>query len=181
MRYDSIATIPPRLEWQIRSLLYAEWPGPDETDAAQPLIAAELHPVYFVLADEEQVLSCARTIWAPVSHLGQSLKLYGLGDVITKPEFRHQGYGRYIVEEATAHIKSDREADAGVLLTESKLEPLYRRSGWGYIPELQVTTGEHDGCAAGESFPMMLFLSAKARSMRETFSEGLLILPGNEW
>ena len=34
-RYDSVATIPPHLEAQIRTLLHAEWPGPDVTGAAQ--------------------------------------------------------------------------------------------------------------------------------------------------
>lgn len=181
MRYDSASTIPARLEAQVHSLLHAEWPDPDEDDASRPLIDPELHPVSFVLADGNQVLSYARTIWAAVFHLGQSFKLYGLGDVITRPEFRHKGYGGRIVEEATTHIKSDRAADAAVLLTEPKLEPLYQRSGWGYVPGLRVATGEYDGCIAWESFPMMLFLSAKARSVREIFHAEILVLPGDEW
>ncbi len=87
MRYDYATMIPLRLETQVRSLLYAEWPGEDENEAAQPLIHPELHPVYFVLADGDQVLSYARTIWTTVTHLGQSFKLYGLGDVVSKPEY----------------------------------------------------------------------------------------------
>jgi len=116
-----------------------------------------------------------------VSHLRQSFKLYGLGDVITKPDCRRKGYGGQIVEEATTHIKSDRDADAAVLLTEAKLEALYQRSGWGYVPGLRVTTGEYDGFAAGETFPMMLFLSPKARAVRARFPEERLVLQGDEW
>lgn len=178
MRYDSAALIPLRLEAQIRSLLYAEWPASDEDEVARPLIDPELHPVYFVLADGDQVLSYARTIWAMVTHLGQSFKLYGLGDVITKPEFRYKGYGGRIVREATTHIKSDREADAAVLLTEPKWEMFYRRSGWDYIAGLRVVTSECDERAI---FPMMLFLSVKAQAVRATFATDRLMLPGDEW
>jgi predicted GNAT family N-acyltransferase len=181
MRYDSTATVPFHLEVQVRSLLYAEWSGSDEGDAAQPLTDPQLHPTYFILADEDQVLSYARTIWAMVSHLGQSFKLYGLGDVVTEPKFRRKGYGSRIVEEATTHIKSDREADAALLLTEPSLETFYRRSGWKYVPGLRVMTGEYDECSIGTTFPMMMFLSAKAYTSREVFPEDRLVLPGNEW
>ena len=181
MRYDAAATIPPRLEAQIRSLLHVEWPGPDEGHTAQPLCDPELHPAYFVLANGDQVLSYARTIWATVLHRGQSFKLYGLGDVVTRLEFRLKGYGGCVAKEATTHIRSDQEADAAVLLTEPKLEAFYRRSGWEYVPGLRVVTSEYDECAAGEAFPMMLFLSAKAHAAREILAEDSLILPGDEW
>lgn len=181
MRYDSSTTMPLPLETQIRSLLNTEWPGAEEGDAARPLLDPELHPVHFVLADGDQVLSYARTIWATISHIGQSFKLYGLGDVITKPEFRHRGHARRVVEMATIHIKSDRKADAGVLLTEPKLEPLYRRSGWKYVSGLRVKTGEHSGCATVESFPMILILSEKAYALRDKFGDDVLVLPGDEW
>jgi GNAT superfamily N-acetyltransferase len=179
-RYDSTVTMPPHLEIQIRSLLYAEWPDPED-DNLQPLTEPKLHPTYFILADENQVLSYARTIWAMVSHLGQGFKLYGLGDVVTAPEFRRQGYGSRIVEEATTHIKSDREADAALLLTDPVLEILYRRSGWEFVPGLQIMTGEYDSCSIEALFPMMLFLSAKANALRDAFTEETLVLPGDEW
>ena len=181
MRYDSSAAVPPHLEAQIRSLLYAEWPGADEADAALALIDPELHPVYFVLSEGGQVLSYARTIWAAVPHLGQSFKLYGLGDVATRPGFRRKGFGRRVVGGATAHVMSDREADAAVLLTEPKLEPFYRRIGWEYVPGLRVATGESGGCAAGAAIPMALFLSARARAARAIFPRERLVLPGDEW
>ena len=181
MRYDFPATVPPHLEAQIRSLLYAEWSGTNEPDIAPALLGPELHPVYFVLAEGDQVLSYARTIWATVPYLGQSFKLYGLGDVVTQPGFRHKGYGGCVVGEATTHIRSDREADAAVLLTEPKLEPFYRRSGWDYVPGLRVATGESDECGAVATIPMVLFLSAKACAARAIFPSETLVLPGDEW
>jgi predicted N-acetyltransferase YhbS len=181
MRYDFPATVPPHLEAQIRPLLYAEWPGADDTDIAPALPGPELHPTYFVLAEGDRVLSYARTIRATVPHLGQSFKLYGLGDVVTRPGSRRKGYGGYVVGEATTHIKSDPEADAALLLTGPKLEPFYRRSGWDHVPGLRVATGGSDECAAAATTRMMLFLSPKACAARAIFPSETLVLPGDEW
>ena len=181
LRYDSTAAIPPHLDAQVRSLLDSEWPDPEERDTAQPLTDAKLHPTYFILADEDQVLSYARTIWAMVPHLGQTFKLYGLGDVVTDPEFRRRGYGRRIVEEATIHIKSDRKSDAALLLTQPALKDFYRQIGWEYVPGLRVLTGEYGECGIEVTVPLMMFLSPRAYALREVFTEDALVLPGGEW
>lgn len=180
--YNSSARIPPRLGAQVRSLLYAAgWLRGDETDAARPLTAPVLCPTYFLLVEGERVLSYARTIRAAVPHAGLSFKLYGLGDVITGPEFRRHGYGGRIVREATTYIKLDQEADAAVLLTGPKLGPFYGRSGWEYVRGLRVATGWGGERVEEAAIPMMLFLSAKARASRASFTEGVLALPGDEW
>lgn len=140
-RYDGADELPRELERQVRSLLQAEWPATgDET--AGPLVAPEWHPTHFILADGHKVWSYARTIWALVTHLSRGLKLYGLGDVVTAPELRGSGYGSRVVREATAYIRSDREADAALLLTGPGLEAFYRRCGWEAVPELEVRTDE---------------------------------------
>lgn len=175
-RYDAGLPMPPHLEAQIRTLLTAQWPG-DEDETNQPLMDSALSPVYFVLGDGEQVFSYARTIRASVSHLGQNFLLYGLGDVITKPEFRHQGCGRRVVAVATAYIQADHEADAAILQTVPELEAFYNHCGWVSVPGLRVTTNE----LAEASFPMMLWLSDIALSARATFTKHNLVLPGNEW
>jgi GNAT superfamily N-acetyltransferase len=182
VRYKSSARIPPRFGAQVRSLLCAAgWLGADETDAARPLPDPGLCPTYFLLVEGERLLSYARTIWAAVPHAGRSFKLYGLGDVITRPEFRRHGYGGRVVREATTYIKSDQEADAAVLLTEPKLEAFYGRSGWEYVRELRVATGGGGERGEEATIPMMLFLSARAQGLRAAFTEGVLALPGDEW
>ena len=179
-RYGGADEIPRELERQVRSLLRAEWPVPgDETDGT--FVAPEWHPTHFILADGHKVWSYARTVWARVTHLSRGLKLYGLGDVVTAPGLRGSGYGSRVVREATAHIRSDREADAAVLLTGPELEAFYRRCGWEAVPELEVRTDEYDEHHRGASLPMMLFLSASAGSMRAGFHASPLVLPGDEW
>ena len=177
-RYNGADDIPRELERQICALLQAEWPA-SEDEAGGPLVAPQWHPTYFILAEGEMVWSYARTIWARVTHLGRGLKLYGLGDVVTAPELRGSGYGSRVVREVTAHIRSDREADAAVLLTEPGLEAFYRRFGWETVPRLEVRTGEYEEHHLGDSLPMMLFLSASAG--RAGFHASPLVLPGDEW
>lgn len=179
-RYDGTDEFPSEMERQIRSLLQAEWPTPEgETDG--PLVAPRWHPTYFILTEGGMVWSYARTVWARVTHLGRGLKLYGLGDVVTSPELRGSGYGGRVVREAAAYIRSDREADAALLLTGPGLEPFYQRCGWEAVPELEVRTDDYDEHHRGGSLPMMLFLSASAGSMRPGFHVSPLVLPGDEW
>ena len=178
--YDSADEIPFELERQVRSLLQAEWPGPVDEPGAL-LSAPQWHPTYFILAEGGTVWSYARTVWARVMHLGRSLKLSGLGDVITAPRLRCSGYGGRVVREATAHIRSDREADAALLLTEPGLEAFYRRCGWESVPGLEVKTDDYDEHNEGVNLPMMLFLSESAGHMRAGFCASPLILPGDEW
>jgi GNAT superfamily N-acetyltransferase len=179
--YDSSAELPRALAGQIRSALLAEWPGSEADDTGGLLLGPEWHPTYFVLADEDGLRSYARTVWARVVHQAQHFKLYGLGDVLTVPQHRCQGYGGRIVQEATAHIRSDPTADAAVLLTQPKLAALYRRSGWEEVPGLQVMSGGCDGHVTNAILPMMMFLSAAAQSARARFAGDTLVLPGDEW
>ena len=181
LTYNSSAGLPHELASEIQAALLDQWPGPDMNDAEGPMIEPELHPTYFVLAAGGQLRSYARTIWAHVTHRGKRLKLYGLGDVITLPEYRRRGYASRVVQAATAHIQSDPEADAALLITESELGGLYRRSGWEYVRELRVESGEYEGQEASDTCAMMLFLSKAARCAREGFASSLLVLPGDEW
>jgi predicted N-acetyltransferase YhbS len=181
MRYASTDTIRLHLEARIRALLHAEWPGNEATEATQPLLASEFHPMHFVLADAEEVLGYARTIWMEVPYLEQNLKLYGLGDVVIKPKFRNQRYGTRIVEAATVFIQSDQEADAAVLLTEPNLEAFYRRCGWRHFTRPQIVISESGGCAAEANFPMMLLLSTRAHAALNKLQDEPLVLTGDEW
>ena len=179
--YDSPSDFPRELAQQICSALLKEWPSPDADDSVESLIHPELHPTYFILADGNRLLSYARTTWVTLEYGAQRFKLYGLSDVMTVPEYRHKGYGDRIVHEATAHIRSDPEADVALLLTRPELAVLYQRSGWEHVPELRVESGEDERHEASDAFPMMLFLSAAACTARASFASHTLVLPGDDW
>jgi GNAT superfamily N-acetyltransferase len=177
--YAASEALPPELGHEIRALLDAQWPGPNDNVGAGPLIDPDLHPVYFVLREGDEVVGYARTIWAWATHKGQAIKIYGLGDVVTRPRWRRQGFARRVVEAATGHIRSD--ADAAVLLTQPALERLYAASGWAHVPGMRVVTDERDGAPTAEDCVMMLFLSAGAREDRDTYRHEPLVLAGDEW
>jgi len=176
--YDTSDALRPEIERQIRALLDAQWPASDDEPASGPLLDPDLHPVFFVLASGDIVLSYGRTIRALVPHDGGALKVYGLGDVVTAPEWRRAGCGGRIVEAATAHIRSDPEADLAVLLTEPALERWYGRHGWDHIPGLRVRTGEYEDAQSAGVLPMFLVLST---ALGTPPTEHTLTLPGEEW
>jgi predicted N-acetyltransferase YhbS len=176
--YHSWSEIPPELASQIRASLWREWPGTADEENAGEVIAPDLHPVFFVLAEQEQLRCYARTIWATVSHQGQFFRLYGLGDVLTPPACRRNGFARQVVQAATAQLCADPQADAAILLTGTTLAALYEACGWEPMPALRVAC---DGRENNDALPMMLFLSTKARAAREGFADNLLLLPGDEW
>jgi GNAT superfamily N-acetyltransferase len=178
--YTASEALPPEVDPQIRTLLDAEWPGASG-NAGSPLIDPDLNPMYFVLSSGDEVVGYARTIWAWGVHKGQATKVYGLGDVVTRPRWRRQGFGRRVVEAATRHIRADADADLAVLLTEPKLEKLYAESGWVHVPGMRLVTGERNGASTTGDFVMMLFLSAAARRDRDSYSHAPLILAGDEW
>lgn len=179
--YHSAKDLPPHFEWQIRAFLRLLWFDENEDELNEPLTPEELHPVYFVLARENSLISYARIIWMPIDHLGNTYKMYGLGDVFTFPASRKKGYGSRVVESATNYIRADSEADIAILLTEPGLENFYRSIGWEYIPDLRLLTGEPDNPQTRDDFAMMLFLSGKAKQNHTNFQTQTVFLPGDEW
>ncbi|MDQ2676624.1 MAG: GNAT family N-acetyltransferase [Actinomycetota bacterium] len=179
--YTASDAIHPKLDRQIRALLSTAWPGADDEQESGALVDPALHPVSFVITSGEHVLSYGRTIWAWVSHDDRTLKIYGLGDVVTAPEWRRSGSGGRVVEAATTHIRSDQDADLAVLLTEPGLEAWYGRRGWSHMPGMRIVTDEYDGDHTANPFAMVLLLSAAMRSARAELSKCTLVLPGDEW
>ncbi|MBX7220870.1 MAG: GNAT family N-acetyltransferase [Blastocatellia bacterium] len=180
LKFDSIDDIPPPLVEQVQQLLLAQWGDPDEPELSHPVIQSELHPVYFLVTEDRRVRSYTRTIWKQTAHLGDSFKLYGLGDVIADPQFRQHGFGGMVVEAASNHIRSDPQADAAFLITEPRLGKFYGRYGWEHIPELRVTNDE-DELDDESEFSMMMFLSPKAQAARAKWCREPLHLTDDEW
>lgn len=175
------AEIPPEIERQIRALLGTAWPASDEEPMSGSLVDPALHPTYFVLTSANVLLAYGRTIRAWVPYNGGALKVYGLGDVITTPERRRSGYGGRIVEAATAHIRSDTDADLAVLLAEPGLEGWYGRHGWIHVPGVRVRTGEYEDARMAGAAPMFLLLSTALGTSPTEIAEHTLVLPGDEW
>jgi hypothetical protein len=146
-----------------------------------PLVPPERHPQHVVIAERHALISHARVVWMQVEHAGQPFKLYCLGDVLTYPAFRKRGYGRQVVDRATALIQADPEADAALLFTNPVQEGFYGASGWEPVPGLTAFVGLPENREPHNYFAMMLFCSDKARQARHTFETQTLMLPGYGW
>ena len=180
--YQSTEELPKQFEWQIRTFLRILWFNANEDEYSEPITSTEFHPVYFVLAGEDKlIISYARIIWMSIIHLGETYKIYGLGDVFTFPASRNKGFGKKVVSSATNYIRADSDADVALLLTEPKLENFYQQSGWEYIPDLRLLTGEQRKLKLNSDFAMMMFLSQKAQHNRTNFQTQSVFLPGDEW
>jgi predicted N-acetyltransferase YhbS len=106
-----------------------------------------------------------------ISHLGESYKLRGVGEVMTNPSFRRTGHGQRAVTAATDYIRTT-DADIGMLFTMPELESFYGSSGWEAINTQGITFGDPNQPRFDDAYVMMLFLSDKAKTHRADFEHG---------
>ncbi len=127
----------------------------------------ESHPLSFALVEQDVLISHALVSWRALTHAGETYKMYGLSAVLTYPQFGRQGYGRRVVDAATAHILAS-DADAAMLGCKPHLIPFYAASGWSDMPATQILCGPPSAPATGGRV-MMLFVSEKGRQGRLAF------------
>lgn len=173
--------LPTEYECQIRAYIRMLWHDEYLYDLDGPLVPPERHPQHVVIAERHALISHARVVWEQVEHARQMFKLYCLGDVFTYPAFRKRGYGRQIVDQGTALIRSDGDADGALLFTDPVQEKFYGASGWEHVPGLTSMVGLPENQEPHNYFAMMLFLSDKARQAREAFATQTILLPGYGW
>lgn len=180
-RYSSDNPVPANLEAQVKQLLDAEWEGP--ASETGPLTDPALHPEYFVLSEPDsqgidRVLSYGRAIRADVEIDGKRYRIWGIGDIVTDPARRDQGWGSRIASAATDVIRSDLEAALGLLITSPSDDRFYAAHGWQHEPDLRLITDEDpNGC---DRYVMLLWLP-QGDSLREYLHSHPLVLPGKEW
>lgn len=63
------------------------------------------------------------------------IRVGGIGNVMTPPQWRRRGFARTAVEAAVDFMRDTLKLDAGVLLCSSQLVPYYRSMGWQHIEE----------------------------------------------
>lgn len=176
-------TLPDHLACQIRAFIRIEWydsyaHAHDHLDS--PLHPVDWHPAYFALTKQHALISCAAAVWRMVDVAGEPYKTFGLGDVMTYPAFRKKGYGQRVVAAATDHIKQQPDADLAILWAEPSLESFYNRHGWAHPTDFTVTKGALDDPRPTD-FPMLLFLSERARALRPTFASDTFYFGPDTW
>jgi GNAT superfamily N-acetyltransferase len=171
-------TLPSPHEHQIRSFIRLHWHDEYLYNLDSPLVPPERHPRHIVVAERHALLSYARIVWVPFVHIGESWRLYCLGDVLTYPAWRLQGYASAVVAEATRLIRADTAADLGILFCNPELADFYAAHGWSAAPALKATKG-FDEREPQLGLAMLLLLSERAQTAG--FDTAELALPGYGW
>ena len=118
--------LPPDLRRQVLSGLRCIWPeGYSDAHGPRDWIARdEFHPAPVLLTRNGSCANAAM-LWKRLAHVGETYTVFGLSIVFTFRDCRGRGYGRAVVEAATAHI---RRSDADVATTLAHyLQALHRR------------------------------------------------------
>jgi GNAT superfamily N-acetyltransferase len=163
--------LPAELKCQILSFQRLVWPedftGEDRLrDWIQP---ARFHPVHVVIVAESVLVSYSGVVWKDLEHAGQVFRTYGLSGVLTYPMFRGQGYGRQVVEAATAIIRAS-DADIGLFICLPHLSRFYAASGWIPMEQAVLRSGAKPIARPTEERVMMGFFSPKGKRARSTFA-----------
>ena len=169
---------PAALKWQAIAFMRMEWPfifTGDFKFITEPY-PPELHPVHFVAAEDDSLISYASIIRLDLDHAGTNYGTYGLGNLFTFPPYRRQGHGRQVLELATDFIKSS-DVDVAILFCDAQLEPFYATCGWEVTHSL-TRIGLPNDYKAFEASRMMLFTSEKGRQGKTDFEEQPLYI---EW
>ena len=79
---------------------------------------------HFIIVERGVLISHADVSERAITHRGETYLLCGIGEVMTNPNFRHEGHGQRVVSAATDYIRSS-DADIGMLFTGTELEAFY--------------------------------------------------------
>jgi predicted GNAT family N-acyltransferase len=126
-----------------------------------------------VIAHGKSLISYATIVRREIDLAGETYQCAGLGDMMTFPAFRKQGYGGQVAKAATEIIQADASFDVALLWTAPHNTQFYARYGWIPMPNMTTTEGESDAPDVMDDEPaMMLFLSEKGKAGMSRFQTG---------
>jgi predicted N-acetyltransferase YhbS len=173
--------LPAELANQVASFIRIFWLNENKgEDRFWELLPPNPTVRHFVIAERGILISHALVRQLTITHLGNPYKLYGVGSVMTYPAFRGEGYGRRVVEAATAYILNS-DADIGMLFTAPETAPFYEASGWAALNKTGVYYGDPAQPEYDDAFIMMLHVSEQAKVQRANFEEGTMFVGAFLW
>ena len=159
------------LKWQALAFMKVEWPSVFER---QPFMSetypAEHDPVHFAIVEADALISYTTVMRFKIRHAGEDFENCALGNVFTFPPYRRQGFGRKVVDAATAHINAS-SADVAILFCSPGKKPFYAASEWEALDGARTLVGAAGGEQEYHLSRMMLFISGKGKAARRLFAE----------
>ena len=161
--------LPAIFKWPAIAFMRMEWSDIFHGDNLymSETFPPENHPVHFVLAEGETLISYAAMMEVSLNHYGNVYRVYGFGNMFTFPPFRKHGYGRQVLQAATRFIQAS-TVDIAILFCDPKLEDFYAADGWKatYSP---TRLGQADQYQVYDPLRMMLFTSEKGLANQKDF------------
>lgn len=88
-------------------------------------------PAYYAIAEVEGELIGRLGIFdRKVDVAGSSIRVGGIGGVITKPEWRRHGVARDLLTQSAAFMRDELSVEFPVLLCRREVAPVYAKLGW---------------------------------------------------
>ena len=164
---------PVPLKEQIIHMMQREWPQAFEGISGEIPFPEnpQTHPTSFVLLDDSTVISHVAVPWKHIQHNRQTFKAYGLSEVMTHPDYRHQGFGLQLVKAATSFIQSS-QADLGLFTCQPFLVNFYTQAGWEHLKDTNLIGGTRARPFRSDSLGLSTlagFFSDKAQQQRAAF------------
>ncbi len=172
--------LPIEIKWQILSFLRVEWPdGFVGKNQLRDWITSEcLHPVHFVLIENNLLVSFVGVVWKELEHAGNTYKTYGLSGVFTYPSFRKHGYGLQLVKTAKEYIDKQ---DGDIVLFTSMKKGFYEKATFILMNNSILLEGDPKQPTKHNEDIFMLFLSGKGKAARKDFETKPIYFGEDTW
>lgn len=105
---------------------------------------------------------------------GERFRVAGIGNVVTKPEYRLQGVASAMLRAAADLMRTRLEVEFGLLICGRRLAPVYAKAGWTRV-EGPTQFSQPSGMTTYPGFTMVLKLTTRA------WPAGAIDLRGLPW
>lgn len=139
----------------------------------------EMHPVHFLLEEEDILISHVAVVWKLLTHADQEYKAYGFTEVFTYPVFRRQGYGLQLIQSAKQYIEE--RGDADLIIFHSTVRGFYEHAGFEPMNRMVTLIGDPNSPRRSKDIGFIRFLSEKGNQGKRSFEEGTLYFGDDTW
>lgn len=137
--------LPRELEIQVLAFMRIVWDdGFEGEERFRTRLWEDDRAMHFVRADGDLLVSHAQVVVPLSTGDGGSLRIGGVGGVMTYPQFRGEGHGTAVMRRTTEHILADPAFDLGMLFCAPEAVTFYERFGWSELPAGRVHVGPPD-------------------------------------
>ena len=109
---------------------------------------------------DDQLVSYLGIVERTCTADGRPVKLGGVADLVTRPEWRRRGLAGAALQRAMAFMRDNLDVEFGLLLCKRALVPYYRRFGWELV-EGPLTFDQPGGKATYREAAMVLRCAGK--------------------